>query len=98
MNKKELMPIGSVVMLNDAVKRLMIIGYGQQENNEQGKGKVWDYVGCLFPEGYISPEHIFLFDHEQIQKKYHIGHFDEEQEAFNEKLKEAFSEINSNGE
>ena len=46
---KDLLPIGSVVTLKEGTKRLMIIGRLQQ--NVRTK-KVYDYAGCLWPEGY----------------------------------------------
>lgn len=48
---KDLLPIGSVVTLKEGTKRLMIIGRLQQ--NVRTK-KVYDYAGCLWPEGYID--------------------------------------------
>lgn len=48
---KDLLPIGSVVTLKEGTKRLMIIGRLQQ--NVRTK-KVYDYAGCLWPEGYMD--------------------------------------------
>ena len=44
------LPIGSVVLLKNSTKKLMIMGFAQvaAENQE----KVYDYVGCVFPEGF----------------------------------------------
>ena len=72
---KDLLPIGSVVLLNDATKRVMIVGLKQQQANDE---KVWDYSGCLYPEGIINPDHLFLFDHEQINTLFFIGFQDGE--------------------
>ena len=51
-NIKELLPIGSVVLLNEGTKKLMIYGVMQSdtENNQ------YDYVGVLYPEGNIGPK------------------------------------------
>ena len=82
----ELLPIGTVVLLKDTNKRLMIYGRKQQE---RGGGKVWDYVGCLYPEGNIGPEYTFLFDHEQIEVVEHRGLKDQEEERFLRRLQTA---------
>ena len=86
MNENGILPIGTVVMLKGAQKRLMITGYAQQEKkeneSEQEKAKIWDYVGCLYPEGYISSDQIFLFDMEQIDKIYYKGFEDDEEKEF----------------
>ena len=43
-----LLPIGSVVLLKDASKRLMIIGVCRKDASGPEE-KVWDYVGCYYP-------------------------------------------------
>lgn len=71
----ELLPIGSVVLLKDSTKRVMIVGLKQQQEKEE---KIWDYSGCLYPEGILDPDHLYLFDHEQIQTLFFIGFQDGE--------------------
>ena len=90
-----LLPIGSVVLLKDASKRLMIIGVCRKDASGPEE-KVWDYVGCYYPEGYISEDHAFLFNGDQIETVFALGFQDEEQFAFKEAaeriLKEAREE------
>jgi len=71
----ELLPIGSVVLLKDSTKRVMIVGLKQKQDSD---AKVWDYSGCLYPEGIIDPDRLFLFDHEQIEVLFFIGFQDGE--------------------
>ena len=52
MKIKDLLPIGSIVLLKDGLKRLMIIGIMQ--NDAGGTGKNYDYLGELYPEGHIG--------------------------------------------
>lgn len=78
-----LLPIGSVVLLKDSTKRLMIIGVCQKGGSDPEK--LWDYAGVLFPEGYISSDKVFLFDASQIGQIYQIGYLDVE--SINFKLK-----------
>lgn len=85
----EMLPIGTVVLLKDTHKRLMIYGRGQKE---PGSGKIWDYAGCLYPEGNIGPEYTFLFDHEQIEIVEHLGLKDQEEESFLQSLGTALNQ------
>jgi len=82
----KLLPIGTVAMLKGGTKRVMITGYYSVEANNMSK--IWDYSGCMFPEGFLSSTQTALFDHAQIEKIYHTGLIDEETEAFQEKLQE----------
>ena len=71
--KKELLPIGSVVMLEGGTKPLMVTGYRMKATSKAKK--VYDYVGCPFPEGFM--EQIYsLFDEEQIEKVMFVGYDD----------------------
>ena len=81
----ELLPIGSVVLLKDGEKRLMI--YGIKQFNEE-KNELYDYVGCLYPEGNISSEYNYVFNHVDIETVYFVGLVDAEFELFRKGLKE----------
>ena len=80
---KKYLPIGSVLLLKNSKKRVMVVGVKQKQVDAD---KVWDYSGCLFPEGIIDPERLFLFDAEQIERLYFIGLQDGESLAFQERL------------
>lgn len=82
---KGLLPIGTVVLLKNSKKRVMIIGILQKQIRE-GDEVVWDYSACYYPEGYMGPDKTFLFNTNQIEKIYSIGYQDEEQFAFKEKI------------
>ena len=83
-----LLPIGSVVLLNNANKRVMICGRIQ---TDVATGKKYDYSACYYPEGLINSNEMFLFNNEDIKKLYFIGFQDAEELAFRnfveEKLK-----------
>ena len=57
MNEKYL-PIGSVVLLKNATKRLMVTGF--LVSSKEFPEKVFDYSGCLYPEGIITSEQTAL--------------------------------------
>ena len=80
LNEWKLLPAGSVVLLKESTKRVMIIGFCQAK--PENRSVVYDYCGCLFPEGYMDAEHLYLFDHEMIDTVYSTGYIDEEQLAF----------------
>lgn len=93
-NYQKFLPIGSVVLLKGATKRLMITGFCTMAVDD--KSKMFDYSGCLFPEGVISSNETALFNHDQIEKIFCIGFKDEEQEKFMTRLKELLDK-NPNG-
>lgn len=84
--KDKFLPIGTVVMLKGGSKRVMITGFCSVEDGNIEK--VYDYNGCLFPEGYLKSNQTCLFDHDQIEKVYHVGLEDEEQKEFHTQLLE----------
>jgi len=85
----ELLPIGSVVLLEEADKRLMIYGI-MQENADDGN--VYDYIGCLYPEGNIGVEYNYLFNHIDIAKVDFIGFADAEFQVFRKELSDSLEE------
>ena len=77
---KKYLPLGSVVLMRDAKKRVMITGYAVKA--PESGDRLWDYIGCLWPEGMIAPDKNLLFDHKDIQQIYAIGYSDDEQKRF----------------
>ena len=78
------LPIGSVVLLKNGRKKIMI--YGRKQMHVE-TGEEWDYLACLYPEGNINEEFMYLFNHDQIDKVYYFGYKDEEEVKFsNENL------------
>ena len=75
--KNDLLPLGSVVVLNDGVKKVMIVGYLPVGDDD----KVFDYCGCVFPEG-IMENCYCLFDEENIRKVYFEGCKNKETEIY----------------
>lgn len=84
---KELLPIGSVVLLEDAEKALMTIGIMQKSNET-----LYDYIGVIYPEGYINRDTFFVFNHEDIEKILFKGHESQEYKTFLEKVSKEYKE------
>lgn len=82
------LPIGSVIRLAGEEKRYMILGYLRYARNDHTK--IFDYSGCPYPEGFLSPTDNFVFNHESIKSIYALGYCDQKQERFTELLMEDF--------
>lgn len=76
-NIKNLLPVGSVVRVKEAEKNLMVIGI-LMEN----AGNTYDYAAFLHPEGYIDEEHLYLFNHEDVEEVLFIGYMNAEFQVF----------------
>ena len=85
-----LLPIGSVVLLKESTKKLMVVGLCQKGAND---GKLWEYVGVVFPEGFLSPDKMFLFNGDQIEQLFAIGFQDTEQMVFKEKIDKVMEQL-----
>ena len=76
------LPVGTVVMLKDAKKEVMIIGYLVSEEGKQE----YDYMGVAYPEGMVSRTHNVAFNHDQIEKIVYKGYETEKYKELNKKL------------
>ena len=92
-NTEKFLPIGSVVLLKGGTKKAMVTGFCSVAAED--KTKIYDYTGCVYPEGYLDFEQICLFDHDQIEEVFHVGYKDVEEKAFKDELKEITSRIES---
>ena len=93
---KKYLPLGSIVLLKNGSKRLMITGFCVFANDD--KNKMFDYCGCLYPEGVISTDQVALFNHDQIEKIYVLGYSDDEEKKFKEQLEESLRNIENNND
>ena len=91
--EERFLPIGSVVLLKGGKKRVMVIGFCAvaAEKND----KVFDYCGCIYPEGLMSSNQTCMFDHSQIEKVYAKGFADEEEIGFKQKLNNLIQKLGS---
>ena len=85
MNLEKYLQLGSIVLLKDAKKRMMIIGYEAVTDGENST--TYDYIGCLYPEGVVDPSKHLLFNHDQIEEIYFSGYSDIEDQEFKVELK-----------
>lgn len=80
---KEYLPIGTIVLLKNGSKKVMI--YGRKQIATEN-GQEFDYVACLYPEGNINDDYTFLFNNENIDKIIFKGYSDEEDAEFQKVL------------
>lgn len=73
------LPIGSIVTLKGGEKKIMIY---RRKQRQTGTNNIWDYIACLYPEGNINEEYMYLFNHEQIDRIHFLGYQDKEEFEF----------------
>ena len=83
MDIRQLLPIGSVVLLKGGRKKVMIYGVKQ---TDKSSGIEYDYISVLYPEGNMGEAGQFLFNHSGIDEIYFRGCEDEERDRFIDKL------------
>lgn len=97
MKPEKYLPIGTVVLLKDAEKKIMITGFGPVDG-ENDKNEMYDYCGCPYPEGVYTMEEILLFNHDDIYKIFYLGYSDEEEVEFKKQLNDVMKQIKEEGE
>ncbi len=80
--KDKFLPIGTVVLLKGGKKEVMITSYCIFPNNTELKDgkevkpqrKMYEYGGCIYPEGILDSNMVCAFNHNQIEKVCHVGY------------------------
>ena len=62
--EEKYLPIGSVVKLKNNDNEIMIAGYYSVEYNDMVE--IYDYLGCLYPEGLLLKNDFISFNHDDI--------------------------------
>lgn len=78
------LPIGSVVLLKDAQKKIIILGY--RVITKKNTKDEYDYCGYLYPEGFINLGKNLVFNHSDIDKVLFVGYSDDEEKKFRGKM------------
>lgn len=89
---RQYLPIGSVVMLKGGNKRVMICGRIQTRIEDN---KIFDYTACLYPEGYMDAQSMYLFNNEDIDTVYYIGMQDVEEFRFRDLMEQELAKLNN---
>lgn len=85
---RRLLPIGSIVTLNGAKKRVMICGVCVADKS----GVTYDYLAVLYPEGWIGHGRSVMFQHEDVKEVHFRGFEDEERYEFMDALVELYKQ------
>ena len=92
--KEKFLPIGTVVLLKEGTKKVMITSFMIFTSGENGEEKkMFDYGACPFPEGIIDSSYAVGFNHDQIDQIVHLGLVDEDEVHFNTLLLQSQDEI-----
>ena len=99
---EKFLPIGTVVLLKGGKKELMIISYciipAGDVYDKNGKVEMeetmFDYGGCVYPEGMITSDQLFAFNHDQIEKVCYMGYETDNQKEISKILKGGMEERN----
>ena len=87
---KDLLPIGSVVLLKGGNKRVMICSRIQ---TRAGEDTIFDYSACFYPEGIVAADSLYFFNHDAIERVYFIGYQDEEELAYHSEVLDKLGEL-----
>jgi hypothetical protein len=73
------LPLGSVVKLEGADRKMLIIGRAQTllETNV-----LYDYSAVLYPDGFIDSKDLYVFNQEDIDTIFYVGMQDVEEFAW----------------
>lgn len=88
---KELLPIGSVVLLKGGIKKIMVTGIKPvSKDDDDGTEQEYDYIGVIYPEGYLNDEFNFLFNHSDVNDVVFRGYENPERVEFIEYMEEVY--------
>lgn len=94
MNMDKYLPIGTICILKNYQKKVMIVGFFSVEY--AGTVKMYDYKGCDYPEGLLLSNKTQSFNHSDIENIVYMGYKDEFYEAFNNNITKQNNKENSN--
>jgi hypothetical protein len=79
---EEYLPVGTIVILKNSNQKIMITGYFGSDTNKV----LYEYNGCIYPEGLIDSNKGILFNHKSIKEIIYSGLKDGEYEEFSKKI------------
>jgi hypothetical protein len=82
MKFEELLPVGSVVRLKGAKKKIVIMGFMPVKHLADGSDAIYDYLGVPYPEGFMQQDSGLLFSHGKIDEIVFTGYTNKERDLF----------------
>lgn len=91
MQNEKYLPLGSIVIINGTVRKLIIVGRAlmQKVNDER---RYFDYACCTYPEGLISDQAIYI-NHEDIDEVIFTGFSDDDDVRMQKNIKEQVEKL-----
>lgn len=83
--KQDILPLGSIVYLNEGNKKVMIIARGLVTKHKDGF-IYFDYGGVPYPEGLVDAKMVY-FQHEAVARIVFEGYSDLDEEATADKIR-----------
>lgn len=87
---KNLLPIGSVVLLKGGEKRIMITS---RIITRAGSDDIFDYAACYYPEGVVDPKDMVFFNRDAIDIVFFVGFQDTEELEFRKTILDNLGEL-----
>lgn len=88
---KDLLPIGTVVMLKGGIRKLMITG--MKVTSKETPDLIYDYIGVIYPEGFLGEQGNFMFNHSDINDVIFKGYDNPERQDMLEYLDKKAKEL-----
>jgi len=90
------MPLGSIVILKNSIKKMMIVARGVVSGSDKEK-QVYDYGAIFYPEGIINDRIIFI-NQQDISKVIFEGYTDGDDKLMNDNIKTWLNEVKNKWE
>lgn len=93
--KKQFLELGSIVTIKNHVECKFIIMSRALIVKTDGKLKLYDYCGCLYPEG-IAENQITYFNEEDVEEVIYHGYRDSNEDIHQDLLNKRIAEFGDN--
>lgn len=92
---EKILAIGSVVKVNmkNLEKPIMIIGRFMKSSKEP-ESKMYDYLGVVYPYGFVGNDNLILFDEEGIEQILYEGYINQDELDLSDNLLNELEEQN----
>ena len=91
--EEKYLPIGTIVKLKDATAEAYLMITGFCVNKEEDETVIYDYLGCMYPQGMIDQNANFLFNHDNIEKILFKGFVNDYEIEFKKELIKFMADI-----
>ena len=94
MEKVDFLPLGTVVVLNGSIKKVMIARRAVYVpvNEDETDIKYFEYGAVLYPEGLVDGQLVY-FNSEDVYKVIAVGYTDADDELLVEEINEALEKV-----